>query len=73
MLFRSDKTTIFVSHRLSSATGADKIVVLEYGRILEVGNHAQLMNLGGRYYELFSTQASRYNVEIDETDVLPAK
>ncbi|MBR3691610.1 MAG: ABC transporter ATP-binding protein [Clostridia bacterium] len=70
---RQDKTTIFVSHRLSSATGADKIVVLEYGRILEVGNHAQLMNLGGRYYELFSTQASRYNVEIDETDVLPAK
>ncbi|MBO5646478.1 MAG: ABC transporter ATP-binding protein [Clostridia bacterium] len=68
---RKDKTTIFVSHRLSSATGADKIVVLEYGRILEVGNHAQLMNLGGRYHELFTTQASRYQVEVDETDVLP--
>lgn len=68
---RKDKTTIFVSHRLSSATGADKIVVLEYGRILEVGNHAQLMNFKGRYHELFTTQASRYQVEVDETDVLP--
>ena len=68
---RHDKTTIFVSHRLSSATGADKIVVLEYGEIIEVGNHSQLMNLRGRYYELFSTQASRYTVEINEQDRLP--
>jgi ABC-type multidrug transport system fused ATPase/permease subunit len=57
---RKDKTTIFVSHRLSSATVASKILVLEYGRIIEEGNHASLMAKRGRYWELFTTQASRY-------------
>lgn len=54
------KTSIFVSHRLSSATTADNIIVLEYGRVVEQGNHKELMALGGKYYELFSTQAKRY-------------
>jgi len=54
------KTSIFVSHRLSSATTADNIIVLEYGQIVEEGNHKDLMQLGGKYYELFSTQAKRY-------------
>ena len=57
---RSDKTTIFVSHRLSSATVADKIIVLENGRVIENGAHADLMAQKGKYYELFSTQAKRY-------------
>jgi len=57
---REGKTTIFVSHRLSSATTADKIIVLEYGEKIEEGSHAELMALGGRYFELFSTQAKRY-------------
>ena len=57
---RRDKTTIFVSHRLSSATVASKIVVLEYGEIVEEGTHAELMEKRGKYYELFSTQAKRY-------------
>ena len=57
---RSDKTTIFVSHRLSSATVADQIVVLGNGGVLEIGNHAELMAKRGAYYELFSTQAKRY-------------
>ena len=57
---RKDKTTIFVSHRLSSATVATKIVVLEYGRLIEEGTHKELMDKKGRYYELFSTQARRY-------------
>ena len=57
---RKDKTSIFVSHRLSSATTADKIVVLEHGEIIETGTHAELMSLHKRYYELFSTQARRY-------------
>lgn len=67
---RKDKTTIFVSHRLSSATIASKILVLEYGEIIEEGNHSQLMNKHGRYYELFSTQAKRYLTEVDENDTL---
>lgn len=62
---RRDKTTIFVSHRLSSATVANKIVVLENGEIVELGDHAELMKCRGRYYELFTTQAKRYITPID--------
>lgn len=57
---RKDKTTIFVSHRLSSATMADTIVVLENGEMIEKGSHQELMANEGKYYELFSTQAKRY-------------
>lgn len=54
------KTSVFVSHRLSSATTADKIIVLEYGRVVEEGTHKELIEAQGKYYELFSTQAKRY-------------
>ncbi len=57
---RRDKTTIFVSHRLSSATVASKIVVLENGEVIEEGDHRELMAKHGRYFELFTTQAKRY-------------
>lgn len=63
---RADKTTIFVSHRLSSATIASLIVVLENGEVVECGNHKELMALGGKYCELFSTQAKRY-IDSQET------
>ncbi len=55
-----DKISIFVSHRLSSATTAGKIVVLENGQIVEEGTHEELMTLGGKYHKLFTTQAQRY-------------
>lgn len=57
---RSRKTTIFVSHRLSSATIADQIIVLENGCLIEKGPHQALMAQKGKYHELFSTQAKRY-------------
>lgn len=57
---RKGKTTIFVSHRLSSATTASKIIVLKDGQIVEQGRHAELMRAGGEYCRLFTTQASRY-------------
>ena len=57
---RYGKGTIFVSHRLSSATIASKIIVLEGGKIVETGNHETLMKLGGKYAELFTTQAKQY-------------
>ena len=63
---RADKTTIFVSHRLSSATVASKIVVLEYGELVEEGTHKELMAKGGKYYQLFSTQANRYIETMEE-------
>ncbi|MBE6725920.1 MAG: ABC transporter ATP-binding protein [Ruminococcaceae bacterium] len=62
---RKDKTCIFVSHRLSSATVANKIFVLENGSLIETGSHAELMKKRGVYYELFTTQAKRYITPID--------
>ena len=59
-LLREDKTTIFVSHRLSSATVADQIIVLEDGQVIENGTHAELMAMEGKYHKLFTTQAERY-------------
>ncbi|MBQ3183836.1 MAG: ABC transporter ATP-binding protein, partial [Clostridia bacterium] len=63
---RKDKTTIFVSHRLSSATVASKILVLKEGELIEQGNHEQLMAAKGEYYTLFSAQAKRYISTADE-------
>ncbi len=57
---REGKTSVFVSHRLSSATIADTVIVLENGCVVESGTHEELMALHGKYHKLFSTQASRY-------------
>ncbi|MBQ3064463.1 MAG: ABC transporter ATP-binding protein [Clostridia bacterium] len=57
---RGDKTTVFVSHRLSSATIATKIAVIEHGHLVEEGTHHELMERDGRYAELFRIQAERY-------------
>ncbi|MBE6624212.1 MAG: ABC transporter ATP-binding protein [Ruminococcaceae bacterium] len=65
---RENMTTIFVSHRLSSATRADVIIVLEMGEIVEMGNHNELMALNGKYHELFSAQAERYINYLDKND-----
>ena len=63
-----NKITVFVSHRLSSAVGASKIVVLDKGGVAEEGTHNELMALRGKYYALFSTQASRYTSENTDED-----
>ena len=54
------KISIFVSHRLSSAVTASKILVIENGKIIESGTHEELMQKEGKYYVLFSTQAQHY-------------
>jgi len=53
-------TTVIVSHRFSTVTGADIILVLDKGRLSEHGTHAELMNAGGRYAELYGIQAHAY-------------
>lgn len=53
-------TTVLVSHRLSSVRHADRIVVVDAGRIVEDGTHHELIRSGGRYAALFSLQASRF-------------
>ncbi len=54
------KTAIFISHRFSTVRLADRIFVLENGTILESGSHEQLMEIDGRYAELFNLQAEAY-------------
>lgn len=54
------RTAIMISHRLSTVTMVDRIVVMERGRILEIGNHSELMEKRGRYFELFEMQAKGY-------------
>jgi ATP-binding cassette subfamily B protein len=52
-----DSTALIVSHRISAVKDADEIIVLEKGQIRERGNHAQLMELGGLYCELYQEQS----------------
>ncbi|HOZ75952.1 MAG TPA: ABC transporter ATP-binding protein [Flavobacterium sp.] len=56
--FCKDKTTIIVSHRVSSAKNADRIIILEEGRIIEQGSHNQLIDMGGYYADLYLRQLS---------------
>ena len=54
------KMALFISHRFSTVRMADRIVVLESGRIVEEGTHDQLTHTGGRYAEMFELQAASY-------------
>ena len=53
-------TTILISHRFSTVRHADRICVLEHGRVMELGTHDELMALGGRYRTMFDLQAQRF-------------
>jgi ABC-type multidrug transport system fused ATPase/permease subunit len=61
-------TTILISHRFSTVRHADRICVLEGGRVVELGSHDELLALGGRYRTMFELQASRFATE-DEAGV----
>ena len=54
--FCKDKTTIIVSHRVSSAKNADKIIILDQGQILQQGTHNELIEMGGYYKDLYFKQ-----------------
>lgn len=55
-IFFKNKTVVVIAHRLSTVMNADQIVVLEKGKIIEVGNHNELVKLKGSYYELVRNQ-----------------
>jgi len=59
-------TTILISHRFSTVRHADRICVLEHGKVIELGTHAELMAKGGRYRTMFELQAQRFTATEDE-------
>jgi len=59
-------TTILISHRFSTVRHADRICVLEHGRVVELGTHDELMARGGRYRTMFDLQARRFAAAEDE-------
>lgn len=70
-----DKTVIVIAHRLSTIRKADQIVVMQEGRIVEIGNHSELMGHKGRYYELINSQIEtreateiKSSIAIDDND-----
>jgi ABC-type multidrug transport system fused ATPase/permease subunit len=59
-------TTILISHRFSTVRHADRICVLEHGRVIELGTHDELMARCGRYHTMFELQARRFAADTDE-------
>ncbi len=59
-------TTILISHRMSTVRHADRICVIEDGKVAELGSHDELIALGGRYRSMFDLQAQRFDAEEDE-------
>jgi ATP-binding cassette subfamily B protein len=59
-------TTILISHRFSTVRKADRICVLEHGRVVELGTHDELMAFDGRYRTMFDLQAQRFNTPDEE-------
>jgi ABC-type multidrug transport system fused ATPase/permease subunit len=65
-------TTILISHRFSTVRHADRICVLEHGKVVELGTHDELMAAGGRYKTMFELQASRFSDDGEEGATLDA-
>jgi ABC-type multidrug transport system fused ATPase/permease subunit len=59
-------TTILISHRFSTVRHADRICVVEHGRVIEIGTHDELMTKNGRYRTMFDLQAQRFGVAEEE-------
>ncbi len=67
------KATILVSHRFSTARMADRVIVLEQGKIIEQGTHTELMTQNGAYATLFRMQAENYQLETQPSLVVPIR
>jgi ATP-binding cassette subfamily B protein len=61
-LLARDRTVLIITHRLASVRHADRIYVLNHGAVIETGSHAELLDLGGQYAELYTLQASQYEL-----------
>ncbi|GGL21071.1 multidrug ABC transporter permease [Sphaerisporangium melleum] len=65
------RTVLLITHRLASVRYADRIYVLDHGRVAEQGTHEELMTLGGIYAELYTLQASAYDSAHDHQEPTP--
>jgi ATP-binding cassette, subfamily B, multidrug efflux pump len=63
---RSNRTSFVIAHRLSTIRDADLILVMEHGRIVEQGNHTELLAAEGAYYRLYNAQFTQALIDIDE-------
>jgi len=61
-------TTILISHRFSTVRHADRICVLEHGKVVELGTHDELMARGGRYRTMFDLQAQRFGADVGDDE-----
>jgi ATP-binding cassette subfamily B protein len=62
------RTSIVIAHRLSTILAADKILVLDEGRLVESGKHAELLAAGGLYAQLYETQFAR-SLQVGNSDL----
>lgn len=63
LFIKSGKSVIFISHRLSSVKNMDKIYYMESGKIVEAGNHEDLMRINGKYAQMYRIQAEKYRLD----------
>ena len=68
----ADRTVLVIAHRLSTVRRADRIVVIEAGRVVETGTHAQLLQAGGVYQRLYAMQFAEDDPVQAEDSMLPA-
>ena len=67
-----NRTTLVIAHRLSTIADADQILVMDQGRIVERGTHAQLLAAGAEYAQMWERQLARSDSETDFSPAIPS-
>jgi ATP-binding cassette subfamily B protein len=71
-ILMKNRTSFIIAHRLSTIKRADRILVIENGRIAEMGSHSELLRAGGKYYHLYTRQFRKQIEEsLDQYQIIP--